>query len=473
MARRLVNASYRRRVPGSQSETERRYRAVVSDPENDELRFELAGCIDPYDPVRGTFIKMQVIRSQRERAIGFLSSEDEPSDAERRIIARHGLEWTQDLRRYVNHTQGRPTCTFHRGLVAHIEIDPDVFVEFAPRVLAMAPIRHVDFAPLPAGSLAPLLASEALAQLDSVGFAGVGLDDDAVVEIAACPRLAQCLYLDLSFNPLGPRAFAALAASPYLRQLLVVKRAQDPEADHALTSHPGEVVLPVNRTSFIFCSCCVSEPGIEDTWKSGFRLITDEGHALEAAHGEVAWLRLRNRVSRFDARWAVDNRHRPVHRTPSTGSPAGPPQNETRLAATSTWKTLTIKFGSEWAPDSPFGLDVLQLDANGRFLYENHNRGHVRRLSGGYATHLGPAIGRWLDASGFPLVPAHSIPPGSSLVQLTVHTGVHSRPVVLLHYFSALKFAGYSDLVHTMNQWTSWLREGGGPDHAPPGLHRD
>jgi hypothetical protein len=158
---------------------------------------------------------------------------------------------------------------------------------------------RVDFPRLPPGALPRLLACEALGKLDSIGFPATGLDDDAVAMIAACPHLEHCLYLDLSRNPLGPRAFEALAASPHLRRLLVVERAQIAGLDPALTWHPGEVVTAeISATQS----------------RAMLHHIRDEGHALEVRHGYLPWLHLDNRVARFDARWFVDHGLRPVAR---------------------------------------------------------------------------------------------------------------------------------------------------------------
>lgn len=136
------------------------------------------------------------------------------------------------------------------------------------------------------------------------------------------------------------------------------------------------------------------------------------------------------------------------------------------------WNKLTFKFGSEWAPDSPYGLDVLQLQGDGRFHHENHLRGEVRTSSGKVEPGTVDAVDQWLRTGGFPAVPAHDIPPGGSLVVLEVEdaNGSHNA---FMDYFAALKFPGYGDLVRNFDKWTAWLRNGGAAGSAPAGLTRD
>lgn len=136
------------------------------------------------------------------------------------------------------------------------------------------------------------------------------------------------------------------------------------------------------------------------------------------------------------------------------------------------WNTLTFKFGSEYAPDSPYGLDVLQLQADGRFQYENHLAGQTQTSSGKVEPGTVDTVDQWLRTGGFPTVPAHDIPPGGSLVVLEVvdASGSHT---VYMDYFAALKFPGYGDLVRSFDKWTAWLRNGGSAENAPAGFTRD
>lgn len=268
---------------------------ILRAPDDDPPRLALADFVRPSEPELARFIYLQLDAARGERD-PLPSGFTELTAEERALLARNAPAWTRLIAPYVHRTpDGAVACTFHRGLIAHVTVDPDVFVAGAARLLTSAPIRHVDFAPLAPGALSRLLACDALAQLDSIGLVGVGLDDDGVIELAASPRLAHCLYLDLSANPLGPRAFAAIAASPHLRRLLVVERTQTPGVDPALTWHPGEVI-------------------VRDPSGSTLRPMRPEGRALEAAHGYLPWLHADERVARFDVRWFVDQGLRPETR---------------------------------------------------------------------------------------------------------------------------------------------------------------
>jgi hypothetical protein len=135
------------------------------------------------------------------------------------------------------------------------------------------------------------------------------------------------------------------------------------------------------------------------------------------------------------------------------------------------WKTLTFRVGSEWAPDAYFGLDALQLRTDGTFEFEHRQRGEAQMATGAVAPVVLREVEQWLRAAGFPAVPPHDIPPGSGLVELVVADRSRSQ-VALMHYYAALKFPGYGDLVRSLVAWTAWLREGGDADKAPPGFTR-
>lgn len=286
-------------------------KAIVAAPEDDAPRLALADFVRPSEPELATFIALQLASAQRDRRRRHLPGLREPTAEERRLLARNVDAWTRLVAPYVRHTaDGAPACTFYRGLVAHAVVEASAFLEHADWLLAVAPIRHLDFHFDPAArgpaALARILASPALARLDSVGFPGAGLGDAEVAAIAACPHLAGCLYLELSRNPLGPPAFEAIARSPHLRRLLVVERAQLEGLDPAQVWHPGEVV--VARIT-------------AERSRATLQEIRPEGRALEAAHGYLPWLHLDNRVARLDAGWAAAQGQVPVR---PAGAPVSP-----------------------------------------------------------------------------------------------------------------------------------------------------
>lgn len=134
------------------------------------------------------------------------------------------------------------------------------------------------------------------------------------------------------------------------------------------------------------------------------------------------------------------------------------------------WKTFTFAAGAEWAPDSSHGLDVLRFDAAGHFHYENRMRDRVKTVSGTVAAGVLREIGWHLEQAAFPDVPPHDIPPGASLVEITLED-VSGFRTVRLDFHAARKFPGYRELLVRFDRWTTWLRGGGAGDAAPPGLN--
>ncbi|WP_128374804.1 hypothetical protein [Streptomyces cavernae] len=269
--------------------------AIAADPENDELRRSFATYLRPYEPELSEFVRTQVDRVSRQRAQGEIDT-SQATPEERRLLTRHAQTWSQWVDRFTTEPGiPGPRLMFHRGLVAHLTMDADLFVERGGLLLHTTVVRHIDFTLPRPGSLSRLLRCEHLAGLDSIGFPGAGLDDDAVAELAGSPLLTDCLHLDLTGNRLGARAFEAIAASPHLKNLLVVQR--DPHPEPACAWHPGE--RSVIRA-------------VAGGVTAHVQPMSADGHTLEDAYGHVPWLHLRNLVSRFDARWYAERGKLPV-----------------------------------------------------------------------------------------------------------------------------------------------------------------
>ena len=265
--------------------------AVMAEPESDALRLAFAEAEAEWDRERAEFVRLQVARVRAHRLTTLGEEVDiasPPSERETALVRRRGREWGEALALLVSPAwHGRPNWTFHRGLLAHIEISPALFLESPRYVLNQRPIRHIDFRPVDAHSLASLLQRPELGELDSIGFSQAGLDDAAVVQLAECEHLRDLLYLDLSFNVLSQVAFDAIAASPHLRNLVQVRRTQHISYGPEMTFFPGEHA-------------------------GNAMALPEAGQALVARHGPLLWLFRRNRISRFDVRWAVTAGLRPV-----------------------------------------------------------------------------------------------------------------------------------------------------------------
>jgi hypothetical protein len=129
--------------------------------------------------------------------------------------------------------------------------------------------------------------------------------------------------------------------------------------------------------------------------------------------------------------------------------------------------TFVFECGSENAPDSPTGLERLLVQPDGRFRFQNRNRG---RLVADRTGTLTPAaleeIAGYLAGSGFPQVPDHPRPPGSDY--LTISSGQRRA---FMNVSSARRFPGYGSLIRRILPWMSYLIRCEGP--PPPELQLD
>lgn len=262
--------------------------AIVAAPEHDGPRMALSAWLEPHQPALAMFIRLQIDRVAAMRRAGERDTEI-LSGPEQRLLVDHGTTWMRGFASYTD--DSADATTFHRGLVARVTMDPEVFLERGDYLLGAWPIRHVDFGPMAPGVLDRLLASEPIARLDSIGLLDPALGDDDVRCIAASPALARCAYLRLACARLGPPAFDALAGSAALRALLVV--------DCPSPAFPGEAI-EVQR--------------VASGTTARLREMSAAGKALEAEHGYLPWLHRDRWASRYDARWYRDRDALPTPR---------------------------------------------------------------------------------------------------------------------------------------------------------------
>lgn len=128
--------------------------------------------------------------------------------------------------------------------------------------------------------------------------------------------------------------------------------------------------------------------------------------------------------------------------------------------------TITYQAGNEFSPSDPYGQETLTFFADGRLHYERRKSGRSWTQTGRADAAVLTALEAALTAAGFPEFPAHNIPPGAGLIQLT-----SQGQTATMHYFFAKKLAGYKDVISTADRWISWLRRPGSSADAPQGLH--
>lgn len=252
---------------------------IVRDPDDDAPRLAYADAIQPTEPARADFIRMQIARFHDERARGVTT--EEPSRAELLLLRQHGATWAQAIAPFARAGGGRPDRPpfpgygFERGFVAHLRTDPDVFVARGDELLALAPIQHLDLTT--AGAILPALTSPRLGQMRTLRLSQLGLTDADAVALAERGHLARCEWLDLTANRIGPGGVKALLASPAIRAIKVVLLRGNPSDPAVMVSHDmGDVIVDG---------------------------LPPSGKMAEQAYGRIDWLHLvmRDLPDRFHA----------------------------------------------------------------------------------------------------------------------------------------------------------------------------
>ena len=82
--------------------------------------------------------------------------------------------------------------------------------------------------------------------------------------------------------------------------------------------------------------------------------------------------------------------------------------------------TLFDATGNENAPGDPFGRIELALEDDGRARLDHHHIGRHRAWTGTVDRAQVQAVRGALATAGFPTVPPHQIPGGSTMRELTV-----------------------------------------------------
>jgi hypothetical protein len=132
--------------------------------------------------------------------------------------------------------------------------------------------------------------------------------------------------------------------------------------------------------------------------------------------------------------------------------------NETLLADRDADEVPGLAFeqGHEYAPDSPYGLERLELAADGALTYERLNRDERERLHGTVDPARVAALHRALRETSFPIPPQQRFVPGASIVKITL---LSSGVSVNVDYFEALRMDGYCEVVRELSALTDAVRE--------------
>lgn len=293
---------------------EQTFEAICETPEDDGLRLEYATLIESSDPDHARFIRWQV-RYADERRHG-VDHGGGASDRDNLLPANRS-RWARNIAKFAAHGDPRAVA-FDRGFPIHVEMHPDVFIEYADLIFRLAPIRSIyfvqpyaedgrslrnDSGELAAFPMDRLLACPQLARLDSVGFVHVELKPSRrnqpgdVTKIAQCPHLTRCLDLNFSSTTITDHAFLELAEGELTGKMLVVR-----------PLYVGE-----RRVEDI-------EVGMGEYTRTDF---SDEWKAVERRLGYIPWLHPSHNdvVHGWDRRWHLEHGKLPKY---PPGSPQQP-----------------------------------------------------------------------------------------------------------------------------------------------------
>lgn len=208
----------------------RLYQQVVSAPRDNAPRLAYADAVQPADPERADFIRMQ-IENRRLRG----QYRDDPRQRELSVRASQlrmdrGTEWAWEVRTLVTGWQ------FLRGFVEAVWLDAATFLARAPELYRRAPVLELYLSGV--APVAPrLFASPYLRRIRGLSLIRCDLGDADAEQLASSPCLPELEWLDLGLNHIGAAGVEALAASPGLPRLGYVgflgNAIDDPMPQHA------------------------------------------------------------------------------------------------------------------------------------------------------------------------------------------------------------------------------------------------
>ena len=186
---------------------------IQARPDDDGPRLILADWLDERGDPRGEFIRLQC-------ALARLPAEDprhQPlADRERALRDAYEAEWIRPLGGLV------VSCEYRRGLVEIVSLEEARFLEVAPELFRLAPVRRVRL--LEAGPrFADLIRSPLLARVRELDLCSNYLGNGGANLLSRCEHLARLAVLDLGFNNVSDRGVRALVDSPNLRGLRALR----------------------------------------------------------------------------------------------------------------------------------------------------------------------------------------------------------------------------------------------------------
>jgi uncharacterized protein (TIGR02996 family) len=233
---------------------------VLAFPDDDGPRLEYAAELAERGNPQGNFIRVEVAlaRTDKNSDPNYLDL----AEASYAMTDQYGSTFAGQIAGMVDR------YFFDRGFVELVELPVRRFLDIAPRLYALAPVRHLTLK----GSrsdVEQLASSASLQPIRSLALQNWRLRDQDMRVLAASPYLKNLRWLSLEDNELGLAGAEALAASqnlPNLRFVVFTGNPVDPSEQFG--TDQGLVV---------------------ESW------MPDEGSELEEKYGPIRWLHAKPR----------------------------------------------------------------------------------------------------------------------------------------------------------------------------------
>ena len=200
-------------------------RAVLERPDDDAPRLAYAELMDQRKDERGEFIRRQLRAAQATTT----QQKTLRSNEADWLLTKHRSKWSQEVKGIADEYE------FHRGFIAFVSLPARFFLEKAARLLAAAPIQHLDLIDAKP-CMSELLGSAHLRRMRSLSLDQSGLDNEDMKQLAASPNLGALRWLSLGYNAItlpGVVELAKSTALPKLRYANFGGNPVDPGEQHA------------------------------------------------------------------------------------------------------------------------------------------------------------------------------------------------------------------------------------------------
>lgn len=231
---------------------------VLAKPDDDAPRLAYAEwCAAQPDPVwkaRAELIRLQLAASRHGQRFGG------PAAGARQLIAIHGPRWIASG----GLTPLALDAEFVRGFPECVTVKARTWMEKAPELRAMAPIRHLNLVGC-IGNFPEAIQSETMEGIRSISIRQQGIVDSDLEALATSLHLHSLRWLSVAENAVTEAGAVAIAVTQRLPELRWVNFHENPFDPNERYSHDQGAVV--------------------ESW------LPPDGEALERRFGRLRWLR--------------------------------------------------------------------------------------------------------------------------------------------------------------------------------------